>query len=79
MTPGQVLAACAGAGVFVTLAFLVLSRTWPIAMAIGAFAAYAPIALLRHRVRQRRSELREVWPDIVDNGGQRTNESMAAR
>ncbi|HEY9375868.1 MAG TPA: type II secretion system F family protein [Jiangellaceae bacterium] len=67
VTPRQVLAACAGAGGFVTLAFLVLSRTWPIALAFGTFAAYAPIALLRHRVRQRRGELRDLWPDAVDN------------
>jgi hypothetical protein len=50
VTPRQVLAACAGAGLVVTLAFLVVSRTWPIALAFGAFAAHAPIALLRHRV-----------------------------
>jgi tight adherence protein B len=67
VAPRQVLAACAGAGAFVALAFLVLSRTWPIALAFGAFAAYAPMALLRHRVRQRRSELRDLWPDAVDN------------
>ena len=67
VTARQVFVACAGAGLLVTLAFLVLSRTWPIAVAFGAFAGYAPIALLRHRVRQRRSELRDIWPDAVDN------------
>jgi tight adherence protein B len=67
VTPRQVLASCAGAGAFVTLAFLVLSRTWPVALAFGMFAAYAPIVLLRYRVRQRRSELRDLWPDAVDN------------
>ena len=67
VTPRQILASCAGAGVFVTLVFLVFSRTWPVALAFGAFATYAPIALLRFRVRQRRNELRDLWPDAVDN------------
>jgi tight adherence protein B len=58
---------CAGIGISVALVFLVISRTWPVALAFGTFAAYAPVALLRHRVRQRRSELRDVWPDAVDN------------
>jgi hypothetical protein len=47
--------------------FLVASRTWPVAVAFGVFAAYAPVALVRFRARQRRDELRELWPDAVDN------------
>jgi tight adherence protein B len=45
----------------------VVSRTWPVALAFGAFAAYAPVALVRFRVRRRRNELRDLWPDAVDN------------
>jgi tight adherence protein B len=67
VTPQQLVASCAAAGALAALAFLVLSRTWPVALAFGAFAAYAPVALVRHRVRQRRSELRDLWPDAVDN------------
>lgn len=67
VTPRQLVASCAGAGVLVALAFLVVSRTWPVALAFGAFAAYTPVALVRHRVRRRRSELRDLWPDAVDN------------
>ncbi|MGH9252587.1 MAG: type II secretion system F family protein, partial [Acidimicrobiales bacterium] len=67
VTSRQLLVSCAGAGAFVALLFLVVSRTWPVALAFGAFAAYAPVALVRFRVRQRRNELRELWPDAVDN------------
>jgi tight adherence protein B len=67
VTSRQLLVSCAGAGAFVALVFLVVSRTWPVALAFGAFAAYAPVALVRFRARQRRSELRELWPDAVDN------------
>ena len=67
VTSRQLLLSCAGAGAFVALVFLVVSRTWPVALAFGAFAAYAPVALVRFRARQRRNELRELWPDAVDN------------
>jgi tight adherence protein B len=67
VTSRQLLVSCAGAGAFVALVFLVVSRTWPVALAFGAFAAYAPVALVRYRARQRRNELRELWPDAVDN------------
>ncbi|HJU97690.1 MAG TPA: type II secretion system F family protein [Jiangellaceae bacterium] len=67
VTSRQLLVSCAGAGAFVALAFLVASRTWPVALAFGVFAAYAPVALVRFRARQRRNELRELWPDAVDN------------
>jgi tight adherence protein B len=67
VTSRQLLVSCAGSGAFVALAFLVASRTWPVALAFGVFAAYAPVALVRFRARQRRNELRELWPDAVDN------------
>ena len=67
VTSRQLLVSCVGAGTFVALAFLVASRTWPVALAFGVFAAYAPVALVRFRARQRRNELRELWPDAVDN------------
>ena len=67
VTSRQLLVSCVGAGGFVALVFLVMSRTWPVALAFGSFAAYAPLALVRFRARQRRNELRELWPDAVDN------------
>ena len=35
VTPRQVVASCAGAGLFVALGSLVVSQTWPIALAFG--------------------------------------------
>jgi len=67
ITPRQLLASGAGSGAFVGLVFLVVSRTWSVALAFAVFAAYAPIALVRLRARQRRNELRDLWPDAVDN------------
>jgi tight adherence protein B len=57
----------------VTTAFLVLALVQasvgvlPIAICFAAMAAYAPLGFVRRRARRRRSKLREVWPDVVDN------------
>lgn len=65
--PRQIVVTSAGLGFAVGLGFLGLSRTWPIALVFGAFAAYAPVLLLRVRARKRLAELRELWPDAVDS------------
>ncbi|HYN66305.1 MAG TPA: type II secretion system F family protein [Ornithinibacter sp.] len=39
----------------------------PIAVCFAAMAAYVPIAMVRGRARRRRSRLRDLWPDAVDN------------
>ncbi len=67
VTPRQLLASSAGAGAVVALAFLAISQTVPVALAFGTFAAYTPVALVRFRARNRRRELRDLWPDVVDN------------
>ncbi|HSK26850.1 MAG TPA: type II secretion system F family protein [Jiangellales bacterium] len=67
VTPAQLLWSSAGLGGFVALTFLVVSRTWSIAVAFGLLGSYLPVALVRYRVRQRRAELRDLWPDAVDN------------
>ncbi len=67
VTPGQIIGACVGVGAFVFLVMFVVSRAVPIGLAFGAIAAYGPFALVRYRARSRRNELRELWPDVVDN------------
>ena len=67
VTPRQLLASCAGAGLVAALLFLGLFRVLPIALAFGAFTAYLPVGLVKYRARQRRAELRDLWPDAVDN------------
>jgi tight adherence protein B len=51
----------------VGVSFVVLTQTWSVSLAFGLIAASAPVVLLRSRARRRRAELREVWPDVVDN------------
>src|SRR4029079_12478462 len=59
------LSACSGLVVFVVV--LGVSRTPPVALAFALMAAYAPIALVRARVRRRRRDLADVWPEAVDH------------
>ncbi len=65
--PHQLVAVAVACGLVVALAVIAISRSGSIALAFGAFASYAPFALVKVRRRQRSVELRELWPDVVDN------------
>ena len=67
VTAPQVLGACLSCGVVATLVSFAVSQTFTVAAFFGVGASYAPLALVRYRARQRRQELRELWPDAVDN------------
>lgn len=67
VSPGQLVAACAATGLVVVVLVLGVSRVPVIALAFGAFGAGLPLLLVRRRAAKRRIELREVWPEAVDN------------
>ena len=67
VSPGQLIGACIGVGMFVFVVMFVVSGAVPVALAFGTMATYGPLALVRYRARSRRQELRELWPDVVDN------------
>ena len=67
VTPHRLAAASAALGAVVFVVVLGTSRVPVIALAFGSFGALLPIALVRRRRAQRRVELREVWPEAVDN------------
>ncbi|GGF57060.1 type II secretion system protein F [Marmoricola endophyticus] len=58
---------CAMCGLVALAAVQVASRTLPVAVAFGLMGAYLPVAIVRGRVRRRRREFAEVWPEAVDN------------
>jgi tight adherence protein B len=67
VSPQQLYAVCT---VTAVVGFVVaggVSHAPVIGLAFAAFAGYAPLALVRMRRRQRTTELRELWPDVVDN------------
>jgi tight adherence protein B len=65
--PAHLVAACVATGLVGFVAAAGLSRAPVLGIAFGLFAAYAPIAVVRARARRRADELREQWPDAVDN------------
>jgi tight adherence protein B len=67
VTPVGLVSLCVISGVVAGTAVLAVSRTPPVAAAFALIAAYAPVAMVRGRVRTRRRELAEVWPEAVDN------------
>lgn len=67
VTPAQLIGACVGTGLVVFVAVLGTSQVPVIALAFGAFGGLLPLALVRRRRAQRVVELREVWPEAVDN------------
>lgn len=63
----QLYAVCAISGLVVGVLVAAVSRSTVIAIVFASFTAYAPLALVKMRQRQRQTELRAVWPEVVDN------------
>lgn len=67
VTQAGLIGLCLLAGIVVTAAVLLISRTLPVAAVFGLIAAYSPVAALNGRARRRQREFAEVWPEAVDN------------
>lgn len=65
--PAQLVGSAAGLALVVFLLAFAVSESPTLAAAFSVFGGWAPFALLRWRQRQRAAELRELWPDVVDN------------
>lgn len=75
--PGQLWMLCAVAAVIGAAGVLTVSRSVVIALAFAVFAGYSPISWVRSRRRRRTAELRDVWPDVVDNLASAVRAGMA--
>jgi tight adherence protein B len=67
VSPNQLFTASGVLGLVVLLLVLGTSQVPVIALLFGGFAALLPLLLVRRRRAQRSVELREVWPEAVDN------------
>jgi tight adherence protein B len=67
VTPTAIVASSVGLALVVMVVVYVISLSSVVAIAFGLLAGCTPTALVRRRQRQRRQELRDLWPDIVDN------------
>ena len=65
--PRPLLSGCVIAFSLVFLLFFVTVGVASVALCFAAMAGYAPVALVRTRARRRRSLMRDLWPDAVDN------------
>ncbi len=67
VTPLQLVAASGALGTVVGILVLGFSQVPAIALAFAGFAGLLPPSLVRRRRNQRSVELRELWPEAVDN------------
>ncbi|MFZ0325185.1 MAG: type II secretion system F family protein [Actinomycetes bacterium] len=67
VTPAQLIVASVALAVISFVAALGVSQSLSISLAFGLLSAYTPLALVRHRLHQRRTELRSIWPDVIDD------------
>ena len=77
VTPRSLLGACVMAFVLIFLVFAATTKVVPVALCFALMAGYAPILLVRMRARKRRSVMRDLWPDVVDNIGSAVRAGLA--
>ena len=65
--PRLLLAACGIAFLLIFLTVTALTGVPAIALCFAVMAGWVPVAVVRVRARSRRSHLRDLWPDAVDN------------
>jgi tight adherence protein B len=63
----QLLALQVALGLTALVLVLVTTRTVTISLVFGGFGSAVPYLLVRRLVARRRADLREVWPEVVDN------------
>ena len=67
LTTSRLLCMAGGSGAVVLLIVMTVTGVPAIAVAFAGIAAYAPVAFVRGKARRRRSQLRDLWPDVVDH------------
>ena len=65
--PRGLVVACFLAFSLVCIVVLATTGVVAVALCFAGMAGYVPLALVRVRARRRRANLRELWPDAVDN------------
>ncbi len=63
----QLLALQVGVGLLATVVVLLTTGTVTVSLVFGVFGFVLPYAQVRRLAGKRRADLREVWPEVVDN------------
>lgn len=67
VTPRQLYGLCAGLGITFFLVMFLITQALTIPIPFALLAGYAPYMLVKMRANSRRAELRDLWPDVIDN------------
>jgi tight adherence protein B len=67
VAPAQLIGLQGLIGVVVLVVAFVATRSVSVSMVFALFAAYTPRMLVHRMRRRRRADLRELWPEVVDN------------
>jgi tight adherence protein B len=67
INPAQLLALQIGLGALVLVVVLLTTGTVTISLAFAVFGFVLPVAQVRRLADKRQADLREVWPEVVDN------------
>ena len=67
INPAQLAALQVALGLAVLVIVLVTTATVTISLVFAGFGAAVPVLLVRRLAAKRRGDLREVWPEVVDN------------
>jgi tight adherence protein B len=63
----QLLALQIGLGLLAAVVVLLTTGTVTVSLVFGVFGFFLPLAQVRRLAARRRADLREVWPEVVDN------------
>jgi tight adherence protein B len=67
LNSAQLFALQAGLAVLAVVVVLLTTGTVTVSLVFGVFGFFLPIAQVRRLAARRRGDLREVWPEVVDN------------
>jgi tight adherence protein B len=67
VSPAALAVTCIGIAATTFLLVAGVSRVPAIGVCFALMAGWLPVATVRMRARRRRAQLREVWPEVVDN------------
>jgi tight adherence protein B len=67
VAPAQLIGLQGLIGVIVLVVVFVATRSVSVSTVFALFAAYTPRMLVHRMRRRRRADLRELWPEVVDN------------
>jgi tight adherence protein B len=75
--PLQFYVLCGTCALVAFVAAVAVSGSPTIAAAFAIFGGIAPVSVVRYRERRRTTELREIWPEVVDNIASAVRAGMA--